>query len=126
MRWNLNLNGVDLKVDRSSEPSHITICLVPSIDIGTQLSAERLDLLLLLVFNTFVKESTMSRAGERLFITQPAESAHIKAVEQDLGVRLFERVGRRPVVNLAGLVLYEKAQLLLAVADDLKAAMSEL
>ena len=93
---------------------------------GTQLSADRLDLFRLLVFNTVVNEGTMSRAGERLFITQPAVSAHIKALEQELGVRLFDRVGRRSVVNPAGRVLYEKAQRLLTVAEDLKAAMSEL
>ena len=87
---------------------------------------EQLDLYRLLVFNTVVDEGTMSRASERLFITQPAISAHIKALETTMGVPLFDRIGRRSVVNSAGLVLYEKAEQLFEVADDLRASMENL
>jgi DNA-binding transcriptional LysR family regulator len=65
----------------------------------------------------------MSRASERLYITQPAISAHIKTLESGLGISLFERVGRRSVVNSAGQVLYEKAERVFEAVDDLKAAM---
>ena len=84
------------------------------------------DLYRLMVFYTLVNEGTMSRAGEQLFITQPAISAHIKALERGLGVSLFDRVGRKSVVNAAGQVLYEKAERLFSVADELKAAMEDL
>ena len=89
-------------------------------------AAGQLDLYRLVVFHTLVNEGTMAKAGERLFITQPAVSAHIKSLERGLGVSLFNRVGRRSVVNLAGQVLYEKAEELFSAADELKAAMDNL
>jgi DNA-binding transcriptional LysR family regulator len=79
-----------------------------------------------MVFHTLVNEGTMARAGERLFITQPAISAHVKALEGGLGVSLFDRVGRRSVVNQAGLVLYGKTEQIFSAMDELKAAMEDL
>ena len=55
-----------------------------------------------------------------------AISAHIKTLESGLGISLFERVGRRSVVNSAGQVLYEKAERVFEAVDDLKAAMENL
>ncbi|MES9912641.1 MAG: LysR family transcriptional regulator, partial [Candidatus Sedimenticola sp. 4PFRAG1] len=43
---------------------------------------------------TFVKvadEGHLTRAAEQLFTSQPAISAHIKALEEELGVVLFQR-----------------------------------
>jgi DNA-binding transcriptional LysR family regulator len=85
-----------------------------------------LDLHRLTVFYTVVNEGTLSKAGDRLFMSQPAISAHIKALEQQMGMPLFSRVGRRSVVNKAGEVLYQKTQELFSVADELKAAMENL
>lgn len=85
-----------------------------------------LDLHRLAVFYTVVNEGTLSKAGDSLYMSQPAISAHIKALEQQLGVPLFYRVGRRSVVNKAGEVLYKKAEQLFCVADELKAEMEEL
>lgn len=85
-----------------------------------------LDLHRLAVFYTVVNEGTLSKAGDSLYMSQPAISAHIKALEQQLGVPLFYRVGRRSVVNKAGEVLYKKAEQLFSVADELKAEMDEL
>ena len=88
--------------------------------------ADQLSIHRLAVFHTLVDEGTMSKASGRLFMTQPAISAHIKALERGLGVSLFDRVGRRSVVNVAGRVLYRKAEQLFSAADDLRAAMEEL
>jgi DNA-binding transcriptional LysR family regulator len=85
-----------------------------------------LDLHRLAVFYTVVNEGTLSKAGDSLYMSQPAISAHIKALEQQLGMPLFYRVGRRSVVNKAGEVLYKKAEQLFSVADELKAEMEEL
>lgn len=85
-----------------------------------------LDLHRLAVFYTVVNEGTLSKAGDSLYMSQPAISAHIKALEQQLGVPLFYRVGRRSVVNKAGEVLYKKAEQLFSVADELKAEMDDL
>ena len=84
------------------------------------------DLHRLAVFYTVVREGTLSKAGKRLFMSQPAISAHIKVLEQQLGLSLFDRIGRRSVVNKAGEVLYKKAEELFSVAEDLKAEMQDL
>ena len=88
--------------------------------------ADQLDLHRLLVFRTLVNEGTMAKASVRLHITQPAISTHIKTLETVLGVSLFDRIGRRSVVNSVGRVLYENADRVLSVADELRAAMEEL
>ena len=86
----------------------------------------KLDLHRLAVFHAVVSEGSLSKAGKRLFMSQPAVSAHIKALEQQLEFPLFYREGRRSVVNKAGEVLFKKAEELFTVADDLKAEMDTL
>ena len=81
--------------------------------------SDYLDLYRLAVFHTLVDEGTMPKASERLFITQPAISAHIKALEREMEVPLFSRVGRGSVVNSAGQVLYEEAERLFTAVDEL-------
>ena len=38
---------------------------------------------------------SVSRAAEALYVSQPAITLQLQALERDLGVKLFERVGRR-------------------------------
>ena len=45
---------------------------------------------------------TVSRAAEQLHITQPALSRQIAALQQELGVKLFDRVGRRLLLTTEG------------------------
>lgn len=52
-------------------------------------------------------------AAERLGITQPALSQLIRALESQLGIRLFDRQGRRVVLSLAGQALLPEAKLAL-------------
>ncbi|MDP7534837.1 MAG: LysR substrate-binding domain-containing protein [SAR202 cluster bacterium] len=77
-------------------------------------------------FCAVVDEGSLSRASKRLFMSQPAISAHIKSLEEQLGLTLFHRVGRRSVVGKAGEVLYQKAGELFALADDLKTVTGDL
>ena len=85
-----------------------------------------LDMHRLMVFYTVVNEGTLSKAGDRLYMSHPAISAHMKALEQQLGMPLFYRVGRRSVVNKAGDVLYKMTEKLFSVAEELKAEMENL
>ena len=54
-----------------------------------------MDILRLRSFVMVARLGHLTRAAERLFLTQPAVTAHIKAIEQELGVTLFDRAPGR-------------------------------
>jgi DNA-binding transcriptional LysR family regulator len=73
--------------------------------------------------NTFVKiadEGSLTRAAELLFTSQPAISAQIKALEEELGVALFERKSRGMQLTDKGKLLYGQAVDTLDAAARLK------
>jgi LysR family hydrogen peroxide-inducible transcriptional activator len=59
------------------------------------------------------------RAAERCRVAQPSLSAQVAALEEALGVRIFERNRRRVLLTPAGAALLERARALIAAADDL-------
>ena len=73
-------------------------------------------------FVTVAEEGHLTRAAERLFTSQPAISAHIKALEEELGVTLFERTPKGMQLSPAGAQLLAQAQRTLAAAGDFKLA----
>jgi DNA-binding transcriptional LysR family regulator len=54
-----------------------------------------------------------TRAAEVLFITQPAVSAAIQSLEEEYGVKLFHRIGRRIEITDAGMLLQVEAHKIL-------------
>ncbi|ANN77951.1 LysR family transcriptional regulator [Bordetella flabilis] len=62
----------------------------------------------------------LTRAAEALSLTQPAVTGQIKALEQSLGVALFERNGGRLTLAKAGEALLPTAEALLALGNQLK------
>ena len=54
----------------------------------------RLDNFRLVVFRAVAEQLSFRKAAEELYLTQPAVSLQIKALEEDLGVQLFDRTGR--------------------------------
>ena len=69
------------------------------------------------------KPAVFSRAAERLYLSQPSLSTGIKKLEQEFGVPLFERGGRRTVLTAAGRSFLERAQLIMG---QYQAALHEL
>lgn len=59
------------------------------------------------------------RAAEHCHVSQPSLSAQIAELEEQLGLRIFERNQRRVLVTQAGAVIVERARRLLLAADDL-------
>jgi LysR family transcriptional regulator, transcriptional activator of the cysJI operon len=57
------------------------------------------------VFRTVAEHLNFRKAAEHLFLTQPAVTLQIKALENDLGVRLFDRTGGRVSLTGQGVVL---------------------
>jgi DNA-binding transcriptional LysR family regulator len=85
-----------------------------------------MDLGELQVFLTVAREGSFSRAGERLYRTQPAISLAIRKLELDLGQPLFVR-GARPVrLTDAGTLLKDYAERLINLRDEVKKGLSEL
>ena len=82
-----------------------------------------MDLYQIRYFLTIAETGTFSRAAERLYLSQPSLSTGIKKLEQELGVTLFERGGRRSVLTVAGRSFLEKATVIM---EQYQAALEEL
>ena len=65
---------------------------------------------------------SVTRAAEALFLSQPAVSLQLGALESEIGVSLFERHGRRLNLTREGQVLYELARPLVDGLDGLETA----
>jgi DNA-binding transcriptional LysR family regulator len=77
-------------------------------------------------FLEIVRLKSFSRAAQTCFRTQPAISAQIRQMEQELGTSLFERFGSRISLTTAGKIFAEYAQQLLDIRRQAIAAVSEL
>jgi len=68
---------------------------------------------------------SVSRAAEALYLSQPAVSLQLSALERELGLGLFERHGRRLNLSREGQELYELARPLVDGLDGLDGAFRE-
>ena len=85
-----------------------------------------LDLANLSAFIAIAETGSFSGAAERLFLTQPAISKRIAGLEQQLKVRLFDRLGREVGLTEAGRALLPRAYQILNVLDDTRRAELQL
>ena len=70
-------------------------------------------------FCEVVERKSFSQAAERLGVTQPAVSLQVRALEKRIGTQLLDRSGRRVEPTEAGLRLYQGAQRLLALEEEI-------
>jgi len=61
------------------------------------------------VFRAVAEHLSFRKAAEHLFLTQPAVTLQVKALEEDLGVRLFDRSGGRISLTQQGSILLRYA-----------------
>lgn len=85
-----------------------------------------LDIRLLRAFAVVAEENNISRAAQRLFISQPPLTRHIRHLEAQLGVTLFQRHSKGLILTDAGREVLEMIQPLLALQERTLAALSEL
>ena len=77
----------------------------------------------LLYFAAVVREGGVSRAAEKLRLSQPAISAQIKTLEAALGERLFQRHGRRLVLTDVGRIVDQYACEIFAAGSEMLEAL---
>lgn len=70
-------------------------------------------------FIATVETGSLSAAARELDLTQPTVGRQVTALEQDLGVVLFERVGRSLALTVAGRELYDSARSMSEAANRL-------
>ena len=68
---------------------------------------------------SLAQSGSFTRSAEALFLTQPALSRSIRALEEELGQPLFDRVGKRSVLTPFGMEALQRARQLVFDADEL-------
>ncbi len=79
----------------------------------------------LVTFLEIAKQGSFSRAGQKLYRSQPAVSAQIRQLEQEYGQKLFDRVGKSVRLTVAGETLLEYAGKLLELRNESLRAVAD-
>lgn len=69
---------------------------------------------------------SFSTASDNLYLTQPAVSKRIAALESELDVNLFDRIGRKVTLTESGIALLPRARNILQQVEDSKRAIQNL
>lgn len=72
----------------------------------------------LATFQVVAKHCSFVRAAEELHFSQPAVSAQIRHLEEALGIKLFDQIGRRTHLTQAGEELYLYSQKIFSLIDE--------
>ncbi len=73
-----------------------------------------------------IEQGTLLKASEKLGLTQPAVSQHLKALEEQYGIPLFEHVGRKLVLNDAGRMVQQAAERTRQISRSLERELKHL
>jgi DNA-binding transcriptional LysR family regulator len=77
------------------------------------------------VFTKVFEQKSFSKAGQALYLSQPTVSEHIRLLEEDLGLTLFDRQGKEIVPTKAGQFLFQYANQLMSLRRDSLRAMEQ-
>ena len=83
-----------------------------------------MDLHRLEVFCKVVELKSFTKAAEAIFLSQPTVSEHIRSLEEMLGERLVDRLGREALPTQAGQLLYKYARKILRLRQEAMQAMA--
>jgi DNA-binding transcriptional LysR family regulator len=83
------------------------------------------DLRRLEIFLKVAELGSFSRAADALFLTQPTVSEHVRALEDELGVQLLDRLGRGTTPTKAGTLLLGYARRLLTLSREARQAIEQ-
>ena len=71
-------------------------------------------------------QRSISKAATSLFVSQPALSKYVQRMEESLGVRLFQRVGKQFILTYAGERCVEKARQILSLHEQMLNEMRDI
>ncbi|WP_459499944.1 LysR family transcriptional regulator [Bacillus sp. C1] len=77
-------------------------------------------------FMTLCKELHFTKAANKLGITQPTLSHQIRVLEDEIGMPLFDRLGKRIAITDAGYILANECKHIFNAVDNIKEKISEL
>jgi len=78
------------------------------------------------IFLSVAKHLSYTRAGDDVNLSQPSVSIRVKHLEDELGVKLFEQLGRKVALTEAGRLLIADARYVIAAVADAKQRIYEL
>jgi DNA-binding transcriptional LysR family regulator len=84
-----------------------------------------MDLRQLTTFRTVAQTLSFHRAAAQLNYVQSSVSTQIQALEEELGVRLFDRLGKRTVLTEAGHQLLEYAEKILRMVEEAQTVVAD-
>ncbi|GAB4407736.1 MAG: selenium metabolism-associated LysR family transcriptional regulator [Thermodesulfovibrionales bacterium] len=77
------------------------------------------------VFTSVFKNRSFSRASEELYLTQPTISDHIRALEEELKCKLFDRLGRSIIPTKEAEILYNHAAEIIEKMNNIKEVIGQ-
>lgn len=77
------------------------------------------------IFIEVARQKNFSKAADTIYLTQPTVSSHIKALEEEIGVLLFDRTQRELQLTSAGKTLFQYAQQLISIKEEAFSAVQE-
>lgn len=78
------------------------------------------------LFEAVSRNGSFTRAAEELYLTQPAVSIQVKRLEEQVGLPLFEQVGKKIFPTAAGQAMYEASCDILSRIDQLRDTVDDL
>ena len=78
------------------------------------------------MFSRIAKEQSISKAAQAIHISQPALSQQMQRLEEELGVKLFERSNRGIILTRAGEVMQKYSEQFLETYSNLKEELASL
>ncbi|MCM1253323.1 MAG: LysR family transcriptional regulator [Clostridium sp.] len=76
-------------------------------------------------FLTVVREESITKAAEVLHITQPTLSRQLSQMEEEVGVKLFDRGSRKITLTNEGILLRRRAEEILLLVDKMEKELAE-
>jgi len=77
------------------------------------------------VFCKVVELKSFTRAAEAVLLSQPSVSEHVRALEETLGEKLLDRLGREVLPTGAGQILYQYGRRIIQLRDEALQAVDQ-